>query len=149
MHHSLARVKSILCISGLCFFLATGQPPPSDPVGDFFRRLGNSIAHPGQHPTPKPHAEKSKTNTGSAATTTATVTPSPTATPDAEMVRRASLVTEGANLKRDLPYGIPVANKPGFVTSPFSPTQGVVDVRGIPSGTQVKDPFTVKAFLTP
>ena len=147
MHHSLARVKSILCISGLCLFLAAAQPTPSDPVGDFFRRLGNSLAHPGQHPTPKPHAEKSKTSTGSVAT--ATVTPSPTATPDTTMVRRASLITEGANPKRDLPYGIPVANKPGFVTSPFSPTQGVVDVRGIPSGTQVKDPFTGKIFLTP
>ena len=56
---------------------------------------------------------------------------------------------EKADPRRDLPYGIPAANRPGFVTSPYAPAQGVVDVRGIPSGTQVKDPFTGKVFLTP
>jgi hypothetical protein len=53
------------------------------------------------------------------------------------------------NLRRDLPYGIPVPNKPGFVTSPYSPKQGLVDVRGFPSGTEVKDPYSGKVFLTP
>ena len=50
---------------------------------------------------------------------------------------------------RDFPYGIPVPNKQGFVTSPFAPSQGIVDVRGFPSGTEVKDPYTGKIFLTP
>jgi len=48
-----------------------------------------------------------------------------------------------------MPYGIPVPNKPGFVTSPYSPKSGYVDVRGFPSGTEVKDPYSGRIFLTP
>jgi len=40
----------------------------------------------------------------------------------------------------------PVPGKPGFVTSPHSPYAGYVDVRGLPPGTEVKDPYTGKSF---
>lgn len=48
-----------------------------------------------------------------------------------------------------LPAGIPVPARPGFVTSPYAQYERVVDVRGFPSGTEVKDPYTGKLFVTP
>ncbi|MDQ6859733.1 MAG: hypothetical protein M3032_01050 [Verrucomicrobiota bacterium] len=78
----------------------------------------------------------------------------PTASPAASIassdpaVRRATAERD-ADLHRDVPYGVPVSNRPGFVTSPYAPRAGIVDVRGIPSGVEVKDPYTGKVFLTP
>jgi hypothetical protein len=51
--------------------------------------------------------------------------------------------------KKDYPYGKTVQGKAGFVTSPYAPYSGYVDVRGFPPGTEVKDPYTGKVFLVP
>ncbi len=129
-------------------------------VGDFFKALGNSIAHPGQppkKPAPKTQAKKSRTKsneqppdyppTPAPPTPPPTVTPTPT-TSQPPPVRPASAPPTKSS-KRDIPYAIPVPNKPGFVTSPYAPKAGYVDVRGFPSGTEVKDPYSGKLFLTP
>jgi hypothetical protein len=83
-------------------------------------------------PTPDPSAE------------TAT-TPTPAPTPEVRM----GVAAARANLRNDVPYGVPVPGRDGFVTSPYAPTQGFVDVRELAPGTPVQDPFTGKIFLRP
>lgn len=51
--------------------------------------------------------------------------------------------------KPKYPKGIGVANKKGFVKSPYAQYEGLVDVRGFPSGTLVKCPYTSKIFVVP
>lgn len=50
--------------------------------------------------------------------------------------------------REDLPFGQPIIGRPGFVYSPYAPTQ-VVNVEGLPSGTKVECPYTKKHFRVP
>ena len=49
----------------------------------------------------------------------------------------------------DVPFAVPVPGKPGYVTNPFAPKAGFIDVRGFPAGTEIRDPSTGKSFRTP
>jgi hypothetical protein len=51
--------------------------------------------------------------------------------------------------RKDLPYGVAVPDKPGYVTSPYSPRAGYVDVTGMPASIEAKDPYSGKIFLVP
>lgn len=50
---------------------------------------------------------------------------------------------------RPLPFGVPVKDKPGFITSPYAPDSGYVDVHGFTRGQEIRDPYTGKLFLVP
>jgi hypothetical protein len=168
-------LKRIVLILSVTAFLAGGHSAAAgNPIGDFFKRLGNSIAHPRSSPPPQRNTKKDipgkkqndnrQTVPQDAPPAVPSVppspptTPTPTPTPTPPMrtpmpmpliVRSAAGVPPSKRPRRDMPYGIPVPNKPGFVTSPYAPRSGYVDVRGFPSGTEVKDPYTGKIFLTP
>jgi hypothetical protein len=139
--------------------LSPANPVLAGSVGEFFKALGNSIAHPAQNRKPKPQPQNKRPKTRGAQqnaadsppspTGTPLQTPTPTATITQPPVRVASAPPQNQSSKRDIPYAIPVPNKPGFVTSPYSPKSGYVDVRGFTSGTEVKDPYSGKTFLTP
>jgi hypothetical protein len=121
--------------------------------GDFLKALGNSIAHPQQHPQKRASSRKSDSKSTKK---DASPSPSPSLSPGEASatatpltVRTASAAPPTKGKRRDAPYGIPVPGRQGFVTSPFAPDGGFVDVRGFPPGTEVKDPYTGKIFLTP
>ncbi len=59
----------------------------------------------------------------------------------------ASQTTPGRNGERF--YAVPAPDKPGYVTSPYAPEAGYIDVRGFEAGTEVKDPYTGQILLVP
>ncbi len=155
-------IQKVVTLAALLMLGMSATPAEADPVGDFFKRLGRSITNPQPRKQPDRRAGKTPSKKSSAtdslsptATPSLTTIPSPapipipTPTPLQIIERRALAAPRGEGNARDLPYGVPVPGRPGFVTSPYAPTRGHVDVRDFASGAEVKDPFTGKVFLTP
>jgi hypothetical protein len=97
--------------------------------------------HAGQKPVPQPTPTTKLPDDDTAA---ANSPPPPPPTNPA-----IAPTTPPAPAKADYPYGVPVQGKPGYVTSPFAPESGYVDVRGFAPGQEVRDPYTNKIFLVP
>ena len=49
----------------------------------------------------------------------------------------------------EIEMAVPVPGAPGFVFSPFDGEKRKVDVRGLPSGSMARDPYTKEVFLVP
>jgi hypothetical protein len=140
--HALVIVLSVL------LWTAT-DAAKAGPFREFFRTLRSTIAHPKE--TPRQHRstpKRKKTPPSDASNSQTPDKPTP-APEDQTEVRWAKAASSASDQKADLPYGTPVAGKPGFVTSPFAPDAGYVQVLGFPPGTPVEDPYTGKIFLTP
>jgi hypothetical protein len=144
----------------LSIFTLFGTPDigQAGPFEDVFRSIRNSFARPAPKPrTSQPRRSNPKQRNEappSEASDTSNIqtSPSPTpvpAPPNPNNVRVAKATAAKKNRNGDVPYGIPVPGKQGFVTSPFSPDSGYIDVRSFPPGTEVRDPYTGKTFLTP
>jgi hypothetical protein len=147
----------IVCLSVFSLAATTGQAGPFE---DIFKSIRNSFAQPQPKPRPvqsrrNPRKQSNETPPQDASDTSHNqVSPSPSPTPismppSPANIRVAKATATGGKRKGDIPYGIPVPGKQGFVTSPFSPDSGYIDVRSFPPGTEVKDPYTGKTFLTP
>ena len=154
----------------ITFLFLSGSFVNAGPVGDFFKKVGQSISKPLQHqpepepqpqpqstrpqPTNTPHATRRPTSRAapaSAATSPGGAQPSqpPKEEKFSGTVRRVS-AADLEKAKTGLPYGIPVPGRKGMVTSPYTPDEGkYVDVTDFASGSVVKDPYTGKFFLVP
>ena len=160
MNFLLLLVITLLFLSG--GFVNAG------PVGDFFKKVGQSISKPVQRqpqPEPQPQSAPPQPAKATHATrrTTSRAAPAAAATSPAEErpsqppkegeaaapVRHVS-AAEIAKAKAEFPYGVPVPGRKGMVTSPYLPEDGkYIDVTDFPSGSVVKDPYTGKFFLVP
>jgi hypothetical protein len=156
--HRLIRSRCISLLVAALFFLS-GPWANADPVGDFFKKLGQSISKAFQ-PQPAPDKTK-KTSRGSRRPTSresnaAQAGPSATAeplTPAKEerftptVLPASAAPTEKA--RGDMPYGIPVPGRKSMVISPYLPEGNYIDVSNFAPGSAVKDPYTGKIFRVP
>jgi hypothetical protein len=147
-------VAALLFLSGRCV--------SAEPVGDFFKKVSQSVSNAFQpRPTPNPNEKKTKRaarHPSSRNLTANGASPAPVevptvvakeenVTPTVVVQRAAAVPPEKA--KGDMPYGIPVPGHKGMVTSPYSPEGNYIDVSAFASGSAVRDPYTGKIFLVP
>ena len=145
-------------------FFLSARCVNADPVGDFFKKVGQSVSKAFQPQTTPNQTKKKTTTTRSSRRPTSPpsnlVGTSPTpleqptdlvkeekVTPTVVVLRAAAVPPEKA--KGDMPYGIPVPGHKGMVTSPYSPEGNYIDVGAFAPGSAVKDPYTGKIFLVP
>ena len=135
-------------------FLLSGHRANADPMGDFFKKLGQSISKAFQpQPTPRPTRKTRQAGSReSNVVETGPSAPEESPKPAKEEITRTVLPASAAPAEKargDMPYGIPVPGRKGMVISPYLPEGNYIDVRAFAPGSAVKDPYTGKIFRVP
>jgi hypothetical protein len=135
-----------ICLLVVALFFLSGRSVNADPVGDFFKKVGQSISKAFQpQPTPRP----TRKTRGSEASPSPSGGPSKPAKEEVTRTVQPALAAPAEKAKGDMPYGIPVPGQKGLVTSPYLPEGNYVDVSAFPAESAVKDPYTGKIFRVP
>ena len=147
MKRPLRRIVVSLSIFALFIAIDVAK---ADPFEDFFRKIRHAITDTEKKPRSRQSSRKQPNDTppsdeSSHASSNGVVTEPP----NARNTRTAKAASPGKGKKSGLLFGTPVPGKPGLVTSPFAPEGGYIDVHNFPPGTEVKDPYTGKIFMTP
>ncbi len=74
--------------------------------------------------------------------------PQPQAKPNPPVVQQTPPPAP-APAPSELPFGVSIPGRPGFVNSPYAAKHQLVDVTGLPTGMEVKCPYTGKLFRVP
>jgi hypothetical protein len=155
------RLIRLRCISllAVALFLSSGRWANADPVGDFFKKVGQSISKAFQ-PQPSPQQTRKTTRASRRSTSQASKAAEAQPSPPEEQPKPAkeekftptvlpASAAPAEKAKGDIPYGIPVPGQKGMVISPYLPEGSYIDVRAFAPGSAVKDPYTGKIFLVP
>ena len=162
---------NILLLLVIGFFFLSGPYVNAGPVGNFFKKVGQSISKPLQRdtePQPQPQPQPESARPQPAKTSHATRRPTSRAAPAAAATTpgvaqpshpskeeeftgtvRGVSAADMEKAKAGLPFGIPVPGQKGMVTSPYLPEGNYIDVRAFAPGSAVKDPYTGKIFRVP
>lgn len=161
----MMKMNSLLLVV-IPLLVLSGPYVNAGPVGNFFKKVGQSISKPLQpqpepppqstrpQPANTPHATRRRTSRAApAAAATSSAVEQPSHAPKDEeptgSVRRVS-AADIEKAKAGLPYGTPVPGRKGMVTSPYLPEEDkIIDVTDFASGSVAKDPYTGKFFLVP
>lgn len=128
-------------------------PPETSSVQLKPFRTARRNPQPTQKATPKPTPKKSSDD---ASKPKSSPKPTPKSKPTPESTENASdpiddPVSEATPKPAEgpAPFAEPVPGKKGYVTSPFSPGAGFIDVTGLEPGSEAKDPYSGKVFRVP
>ena len=156
-HLIRTRWISLLVVA---FFFLSGQWANADPVGDFFKKVGQSVSKAFQ-PQPQPahpqtektrvsrHATSQKSNAAAPGPSAPEQTPQPAKEEKSASSMLSASAAPAEKAKGDMPYGIPVPGQKGMVISPYLPEGTYIDVSAFAPGSAVRDPYTGKIFLVP
>jgi hypothetical protein len=78
-----------------------------------------------------------------------TPAPQPPPMPQAKQTPAVQQTPPPPPATAELPFGVAIPGRPGFVNSPYAAKHQLVDVTGLPTGMEVKCPYTGKLFRVP